>query len=272
MSCSPSTAIINGAPAGGSAVPSVANAGQTLWEYDLATEPNQVIAAGAISVDAGFWGAGAWTAQRPAGTGTFSFVNGTGLMYANDGTAASTFAVGAQTAALIYLPLSNLYTRFNLDARARVLFQVYLTQQTYTGGSTAYCDCGIYGIAGQPANGIVRIITASRTFAVGVNVTQSKNTSGVSQNYTTAPGGTADVLAVAVAGVGNAHSPMIGVWNGSFATTLLTPVQPSSLAQTNTFDTLWHPLSRFALAFATNTTIGHTVTARRIRFAYLGSG
>lgn len=255
--------------------------GRTLWEYDLATEPPATVPNGVLSVDAATWGANAWTGVHPAGTPIFDF-DGAGLSYANDGTLATVFNAITNTGARIELPLSTIYSRFNLDSRARLLWQVYFDVLNPIGLDAA-AIVAAYGTAADMGNGANVMMSARRLRSGVTQVSASLRTQGgssaPSSNYTSAPGGTANVLAVQVE-PGNVAQTMLGVWGSSdgtsppsptpgFNNTGMIPIQAEAIISSGTFATLLHPARRIAIGFTSAATNGFTARARRVRLALM---
>lgn len=265
--------------------------GETLWERDLGDEVPANVPVGAFTVDPAVWPANSWTGQVPAGTALYRFVAGVGLEYTNDGTAAAQFngALATSTAAAIMLTIGAVFSVFNLDSRARLLWTVQYDVINLVANTQA-ASVGMYGRAADVNNGAIRYNDARRTMSGGVQVSQRfTNNAGVattSSNYTSAPGQTADVLAVH-AGPGSESGSLIGIagqgpidpatFGGAntprvvteLSGCALTLMQASTIAQTNTFGPLMHPTTSLVIANPTTANVGHRTVARRVRLALL---
>jgi hypothetical protein len=246
--------------------------GTTLWEYDFANEPNQNIPAGTFSLDPATWPLNSWTGQVAAAS-TFAFQSGVGLRYISSHSASTSFTggAGAQTASLIYLPLSTVFSTFDIDPRVPLLYQIQISSQTYT-ISGEETSVGFWKPAATPtAADIIGFGVTVRGLQVGVNVSRMHVGTSTSSNYTTAPGPTADVLSTLVT-PSNVATGYIGVWAGSFEDTHpLTMILANSQslgAGSGVCNHMLSEVSRLTIAFPTVVTAGaHDVTVRRVRLA-----
>jgi hypothetical protein len=260
-----------GGGGGGVSIPAMRD-GTTLWDYDLATQASANIVGGANTIDAPTWGTGAWTGQVAAAS-TFAFQSGVGLRYISSHSASTSFTggAGAQTASLIYLPLSTVFSTFDIDPRVPLLYQIQISSQTYT-ISGEETSVGFWKPAATPtAADIIGFGVTVRGLQVGVNVSRMHVGTSTSSNYTTAPGPTADVLSTLVT-PSNVATGYIGVWAGSFEDTHpLTMILANSQslgAGSGVCNHMLSEVSRLTIAFPTVVTAGaHDVTVRRVRLA-----
>lgn len=189
-----------------------------LWEADL-TDQGDVIFADGAQVITGLDGTPltftiANTDRAASGAvADWGFEQGVGLNFLA-AAVTGTWTAATQTAARLTIPHATLMSTFGFDMRAKVLFEVYAPVITFT---TQTPDFGIgwQGTVGTPANSGNRMWATKRAYRGGTDVSLGTGLTGDSVNYTSAPGPTANVLAIANQG-GNTAWLMISTWTGDW--------------------------------------------------------
>lgn len=225
---------------------------QTQYELDFSAESTASVTAPTQSIDGNTWGV------NINSTDTLDLTAGSGLQFVA-AASSSVFTSSSQTASHIWLDLSDLYTQLSCDPRAHIICEIYASALNLTG--TGYISFGLYGPSGTPTGSGSRMSCAliqssggNTMFKTMVGTTFGSNyqhnscdTWGFQNNGTNDIQGLADSSA----------------WGGSWPTDYDVTMNG---ATNDTFDPLRHPSSRFAIAFATNGTLGTmTATIERIR-------
>lgn len=207
MSACLTTPRVNGRAGGSGSAPIIAS----LWEAEFANQGNVVFADGPQNITGidgrvlGFTVANSDRAQ--AGTvANWGFESGVGLNWLASVTSGS-WTAAAKTASRLTIPTATLLTTFDLDFTARIIVELHFSLISFVTG-TPLTGVGFDGTAGAPANSGNRVWYTNRSFQAATLVSNTTTTPGISSNYTTAPGPTADVVATMM--IGNGFTGMIG--------------------------------------------------------------
>lgn len=264
-SCGNGTESINGQSGSGAATVT-----RTLWEADLTAQGDVVFANGAQNITGTngivlpFTIAGTNTAV--SGTvANWGFQNTVGLNYLASATS-GTFTATAQTCARLTIPHATLMSLLGFDLTSKIVAELYAPLITFT---TELPDFGIgwFGVAGTPANSGNRIWATKRAYRAATNVSLMTANAGDGTSYTTAPGGTANVISAMM--MGNDGMALIGTWGGDWPalTTAIAWFNPGG-GTLPTVSTLTG--TNFAIAMANNGVAGTMrVRSQRLRFRLL---
>jgi hypothetical protein len=135
-------------------------------------------------------------ANSPGGAADWGFVNGNGLNWLASALT-GVYTATTLTASRLTIPYATILTTFGIDVLATLVWEAWIPTATLSLTGTADVGVAFIGASGAPNNSANRMWACKRAFRGGINVaitTTSANTD--SSNYTSAPGGTSDVVAV----------------------------------------------------------------------------
>lgn len=270
--CCASGPTINGVPPGvpsGGVSPAQYADGIVLWEADLTAQTPVAFADGPqniVGIDGrslGFTVAN--TAGAASGTPANWGLDASGLNWLANGTS-TTWTTASTTASRLSIPYIDLQTAFDFDLTRNVIFEARYTLFSWSAGTPDAC-ISMFGQTGAPSNSSIRIYGIKRALRAATQV--SLGIANADQtNYTTAPGGTADVLALQLNGP--SWRGMIGVWSSGWPRYRAAPIMGNNPTTGNVNNP--EDGCSFTMSFASNSLAGTSrVRMDRLRIRILAA-